>query len=123
MTAINFALGSRRLWAVPRNLVTVSVSLPELVAGTLPHFPPCPESVDGYRILSAPQSALSVLCASRPAFVPGGVQHYARHYIDMQDSFADYMGRFSGKTRSTLRRKIRKFAAAGGGSLDVREYR
>jgi CelD/BcsL family acetyltransferase involved in cellulose biosynthesis len=41
----------------------------------------------------------------------------------MAGSYEGYLSRFSGKTRSTLRRKQRKFAAENGGELDVRAYR
>ena len=41
----------------------------------------------------------------------------------MTGGFDDYLAQFSAKTRSTLRRKIRKFADSDGGTLDVRTYR
>ena len=52
----------------------------------------------------------------------GGREDYERHYIDMTGSNDDYLARFSGKTRSTLRRKRRKMESESGGSLDLRLY-
>ena len=119
-TAIDFTLGSRRLLSVPRNLVTWSFGLEQVLAGTLPQAPaPGP---DGLRILSAPTARLAEITAHLPGFVAGGRQDYRRHYIDMDQSFADYMGRFSGKTRSTLRRKARKLAEETGG-YTITEHR
>lgn len=119
-TAIDFTLGSRRLLSVPRNLVTWSFGLEQVLAGTLPQAPtPGP---DGLRILSAPTARLAEITAHLPGFVAGGRQDYRRHYIDMGQSFADYMGRFSGKTRSTLRRKARKLAEETGG-YTITEHR
>lgn len=46
-----------------------------------------------------------------------------RYVVDLADSFDGYMETFAGKTRSTLRRKVRKFEREAGGQLDVREYR
>lgn len=51
--------------------------------------------------------------------------HYPRYYTDTTGDFEAYLqSRFSSKTRSTLRRKVRKLGkATGGGEPDLREYR
>ena len=77
---------------------------------------------DGLRILSAPTERLAAIAARYPGFVAGGRQDYRRHYIDMDGSFEDYLARFSGKTRSTLRRKAKKLAEECGG-YDITEHR
>jgi CelD/BcsL family acetyltransferase involved in cellulose biosynthesis len=118
--AIDFTIGSRRLLSVPRQLATWSFTLEDILAGTLP--PPLPSGQDGLRILSAPTDRLPAITARYPGFVAGGRQDYRRHYIDMGQSFADYMARFSGKTRSTLRRKARKLAEETGG-YTITEHR
>lgn len=51
------------------------------------------------------------------------VCQYPRYFIAMAGTFEDYMAKFSARTRSTLRRKARRFSDANGGNLDVREYR
>lgn len=122
-TPIRFVVGARQLFAVPRRLETVSHSLADLVAGKAADLPPLPEHADGYRVLSAPAHAVAEIIAARPGLMPGGVHRYRRHYIAMDGGFDAYMAGFSGKTRSTLRRKLRKFAEAGGGALDLRDYR
>ncbi len=48
---------------------------------------------------------------------------YERRFIDLSTSFADYLNKFSPKTRATLKRKLRKFAELSGGTIDWREYR
>jgi CelD/BcsL family acetyltransferase involved in cellulose biosynthesis len=48
---------------------------------------------------------------------------YSRYYIDMRQSFAEYKDKFSSKTRSTLNRKIRKYAEYCGGEISWRVYR
>jgi len=48
---------------------------------------------------------------------------FPRYYVDLTTTFEAYLGKFSSKTRSTLRRKVRKFQEFSGGTLDCREYR
>ncbi len=47
---------------------------------------------------------------------------YRRHIADIGEGYDAYMAQFSSKTRSTLRRKIKKFAAASGDKVDWRCY-
>lgn len=117
---INFTLGSRRLFAVPRSLATWAFSLEQVLSGELPALPaPGP---DGVRVLSAPTGLLAKIGAGFPGYLSGGRQDYRRHYIDMSGDFASYMAQFSGKTRSTLRRKARKLADEAGG-YTITEHR
>lgn len=110
---VDFTIGARRLLAVPRRLTTWNFTLEQVLGGALPDAPePGP---DGLRILSAPTSRMAAIAARFPGFVAGARQDYPRHYIDMAGTFEAYMGRFSGKTRSTLRRKARKLAEETGG--------
>jgi CelD/BcsL family acetyltransferase involved in cellulose biosynthesis len=111
--AIDFILGSRRLLSVPRRLATWGFTLEDVLAGTLPPQPP--QERDGVRVLSAPTERLAAVSARYPGFLAGGRQDYRRHYIDMAPGFDAYMAQFSGKTRSTLRRKARKLADDLGG--------
>ncbi len=119
-TSIDFTIGSRRLLAVPRRLASWGFTLEQLLAGNLAS-PPSP-GPDGVRILSAPTAKLDAVRAHFPRFLAGGRQDYRRHYIDMADGFDAYLARFSGKTRSTLRRKARKLADETGG-YTVSEHR
>lgn len=120
MGAIDVTLGSRRLLSVPRDLSTWSFTLEDVLAGALPPSPP--SGRDGVRVLSAPTDRLAEVTARYPGFVAGGRQDYRRHYIDMGMGFAAYMARFSGKTRSTLRRKAKKLSEDAGGYA-VTEHR
>jgi CelD/BcsL family acetyltransferase involved in cellulose biosynthesis len=119
-TAIDFTLGSRRLLSVPRELSTWAFSLDDVLSGTLPATPP--GGRDGVRVLSAPTDQLTAVSARYPGFIAGGRQDYRRHYIDMALGFDAYLARFSGKTRSTLRRKAKKLAEDAGG-YNVTEHR
>jgi hypothetical protein len=48
---------------------------------------------------------------------------YPRYYIDMHQSFSEYKGKFSSKTRSTLNRKIRKYTDYCGGEISWKVYK
>ena len=48
---------------------------------------------------------------------------YPRYYIDMRQSFAEYKSKFSAKTRSTINRKIRKYADYCGGEIQWKVYK
>jgi CelD/BcsL family acetyltransferase involved in cellulose biosynthesis len=48
---------------------------------------------------------------------------YSRHWVEFRGSFEDYLRGFASRTRSTLKRKVRKFAELSGGAIDWRTYR
>lgn len=120
---IGFTVGGRCILRVRRRLVRVSWELPDLLAGTDPPLPQLPAAADGYRLLSVPQDRLERLESSLSGFALERRQSYPRHFIDMRGSFDAYLGRFSGKSRSTFARKARKIEKECGGRLDVRLYR
>lgn len=47
---------------------------------------------------------------------------YPRYYVDLTRGIEGYLAKFSPKSLSTLRRKVRHFAEECGGKLDIREY-
>ncbi|MHA7821054.1 MAG: GNAT family N-acetyltransferase [Erythrobacter sp.] len=114
-SGIEFTVGSRRLLVVGRELADWAFSLEDVLgadAGTT--APPLPGR-DGLRVLSAPVAAIPAITGHFPHHLVGGRQDYRRHYIAMEGrSCEDYLARFSGKTRSTLRRKGRKLAREAG---------
>lgn len=48
---------------------------------------------------------------------------YPRYFAEVDQSFEKFTGKFSGKSRSTIRRKIRKFDDHCGGEMKFRSYR
>ena len=48
---------------------------------------------------------------------------YPRYYIDMSMSLSEYKSKFSAKTRSTVNRKIRKYAEHCGGNVSWKVYK
>ncbi|MEM7781336.1 MAG: GNAT family N-acetyltransferase [Pseudomonadota bacterium] len=107
-SSIDFTIGSRRLFAVGRELAIWKFSLEDVLSDDPSRLSPPQSSRDGLRILSAPQTAMPAITARFPGHLVGGRQNYRRHYIDMSGSYEDYLNGFSSKTRSTLRRKGRR---------------
>lgn len=60
--------------------------------------------------------------------VANGFLHYVpmqerRYYIEFAASFKDYLAKFSKKSRGNWQRKVKKFTAEAGGTVDWRQYR
>lgn len=58
--------------------------------------------------------------------LPGAIRYvpaqYLRYYTRLDEPFEAYLKKFSSKSRSTLQRKVRKFAQASGGTIAWREF-
>jgi len=48
---------------------------------------------------------------------------YPRYYVETRGTFAEYLQKFSGKTRRELLRQVRKFEKDDGGKIDWREFK
>ncbi len=48
---------------------------------------------------------------------------FPRYFLDLRQSYDDFLAGKSAKTRSTLKRKLRKFEKLSGGTIDWRIYR
>jgi hypothetical protein len=116
-------VGRRTVARLRRRLVRVPMSLNEALDGKAPPLPPLDASTDGYLITGLPASSLDSVERMRPELKPFLRQRYSRWHVELRRSFDDYLGTFSGKSRSTLKRKLRRFAERSGGSIDVRCYR
>jgi hypothetical protein len=121
--ALPFRVGARTLGRVERRLLRQACSLEEVIAGQPPTLPPLARDAHGYWLRSLPEAALPALLASQRGLVPFIRQRYRRHFTDLTLSFDAYLDAFSGKTRSTLRRKRRKLEERSGGALEIRRYR
>jgi len=115
----HFEIAGRRLWSPRRRLSVRAWSLPQLLLGAAVDLPePGP---DGTMLRSAPAGLLDTLGgAGRLVYVR---DRQPRHYASLEGGYDAYLAGFSGKTRSTLRRKQRRFEELSGGAPDIRIYR
>jgi hypothetical protein len=115
--ALRFQVGARTLATIPRRLARVALSLDDALAGAARPLPRL-EGEDGYLVTSLPEEA--ALDWPGLAFVR---QRYTRYWVDLAAGEAAWRAGLSGQTRSALKRKAKRLAAANGGRLDVRAYR
>ena len=71
---------------------------------------------------SEPSSSALGTVTYREGVIRYVVNRYEHGFIDLSGDFDGYLAQFSTKTRSTLKRKVRKFAAESGGEIDWRQY-
>ena len=120
--ALPLRIGARTVAHIRRRLVRVPLTLEQALQGKAPEPSPLPDDADGYLLTSLPASLQADVERSHPRLKPFVRQRYARSYASLEGGFEAYLGRYSSKTRSTLKRKLRKLADANGGALDVRTY-
>jgi hypothetical protein len=94
-----------------------------LGVGDTPEGPRSLQGADGYVVWSQPIAAPLPVLQMRGGTIMYTPRQYRRFSVDLTGSFAEYMARFSGKTRSSLRRKLRKFSELSHGTIHWREYR
>jgi CelD/BcsL family acetyltransferase involved in cellulose biosynthesis len=106
--SLKLSLGRRTLWRFERMLVRRRLSLEEGLSGRVPALPPLPDGAAGYQLNAVPVAALDGLKAAFPGLRIFVRQRYRRRFAALDRDFETYLGGFSAKTRSTLRRKVRK---------------
>lgn len=123
---LRFAFGDIPLFTVWFSLLiqelhfTKLLDVPDSTKISMEQLPP---TIDGFLIRSQPaQHILPRLSLMHHAirYIPS---QYERFYVELQNSFAEYLSKFSSKSRNTLHRKIRKFSEFSGGQVDWRIYR
>jgi CelD/BcsL family acetyltransferase involved in cellulose biosynthesis len=121
---LSFALGEWRLGAIFFPALVLDAHFTELIE--LPVIPPFERLSRGVEVLvvrSHPTDGRLPRLLRLPAAVRYVPSQYRHYYVDLQGSFVEYLQKFSGKSRSTLRRKVRKFAELSGGTVQWREFR
>ena len=120
-TALPFRIGARTLLTLRRRLVRRRLTLEQALAGDCPSLPALPADAHGYLITALPEAAASRFGAD-PPFRPFVRQRYRRYYARLDQDFDGWLGGLSAKSRSTCRRKLRRFAERSGGTIDVRAF-
>jgi hypothetical protein len=119
---LKFQVGARTLASIRRDLVRVPLSLDDALAGQLPDLPPLDARADGYLVTSLPERQRAALARAAGRMIVHTRQRYTRRYADLTIGFDAYLERLSGNTRSAIKRKAKKVAAASNGQLDVRRF-
>jgi hypothetical protein len=123
---LKFALGSYPLFSVPIRSVIIPArwsSVPPRPEVVQPRFDRLPRTVQAVVKRCCPLDRPGPRLARSGQSLCYVMEPYEHYYVDLRGSFADYLSRFSSRSRSTLTRKVKKFAQGSGGLIDFREYR
>lgn len=116
-----FALGELRLFAPSLSLSVIELEPgANLPANWRDGVPPL-GSADGYLIRGLPVAAANGVGVG--GWHSQVLRTYPRHLVDLTTGYEAYMAKFSAKTRSTLKRKLRKFQELSGGALHWEQFR
>lgn len=122
---IKIRLGDKTLLAPELWLQVREVSLDDEAPSVAEPEPPAEALQDdsqGFLIRSLGVVGKQPVLRRRHGYLCYVSSQYPRYYIDMRQSFDEYKSKFSSKTRSTLNRKIRKYAEYCGGGISWRTY-
>lgn len=121
--ALKYRLGEITLGQTRFSVLRKVFSLDQIRNCNAPHeLPPLPAELDGYLLANAPNEGALSAVEREDGYISYSLKSYTRSYIDMTGDFSAYQAKFSGKTRSGINRKVRKFADHAGG-LDFRCYK
>jgi hypothetical protein len=124
-TSLKFRLGELTLFSVDFPCLALMAHFTRLGCDPMQPRPPFERFSSGIEVAMMRahpiENELPLLSRLPEAirYVPSQYRHY---YTNLEMPFADYLKGFSAKSRSTLLRKVRKFADASGGSTDWREF-
>jgi CelD/BcsL family acetyltransferase involved in cellulose biosynthesis len=77
----------------------------------------------GFYVRSLPVSVEQPVLSRRDGYLCYVPSQFQRYYIDLGMTFDEYGQKFSSKTRSTIKRKLKKYAEHCGGTIPWKVYR
>ncbi len=123
---LSYLLGEIRLGTVSLPSLVHQAHFTELIGDPPGPGLPLEGFPDGVEVVEIPSCPVEGRLP-RLTLLPGAIRYvpsqYQRFYVELRGTFDDYLARFSGKTRSTLRKKVRKYGEHVGGGTLLREYR
>ncbi len=123
---LRFQLGGRTLFSTALPLSVSAYDLADVLGAEWDgHCPDTglPDGAVGYLLRSVPLAAPLPRLTVQDGLLRYIPAQYPRHYIRLEGRPEDYLAAFSARTRSTLLRKVRRFAEFSGGTILWREYR
>ena len=120
-----FQLGDLTLFSVRLPIQTRSDRLSDETAPVVsPRQPgePLEHGSEGFMIRALPVAGELPTLHAVDGFLRYVPLQYGHCYIDLRTSFEAYEGKFSSKTRATIKRKVRKYAEHCDGRIDWRTF-
>jgi len=115
-----FTLGELRLFAPSTPLAVIELEPGATLPPNWRDRAPVGDA-EGYLIRGLPTEAARGLGDGN--WYVQTLRTYPRHLVDLTTGYDAYMAKFSAKTRSTLKRKLRKFQDLSGGTLHWERFR
>ena len=120
---LKFTVGPRVLLSIPIKATTHNA----FGRGGIAHVreviaQPGPGRTEAQVFRSVEAAPADVFSVEEPSSLLYVLQSYMRYRIDLRGDFEDLLEGLSSRTRSTLRRKVRKFERANDGQVDWRCY-
>lgn len=123
---LEFQAGEVTIGSVKLPSLTLSTHFLRLVGGPPEPDLPFDRFPDGTSVVVAGSYPVA-RALPRVSVTPQAIRYvpsqYRRYYTDLSGTFEAYLAKFSSKSRSTLKKKVRKFAEFSGGEVAWREYR
>jgi CelD/BcsL family acetyltransferase involved in cellulose biosynthesis len=123
---IKFQLGDNTLFSSNLQLQVREVELDDETHSVGEPMPPTdtlPMGNQGFLIRSLHISKEQPTLRFNQNYICYVANQYQRYFIDMRQSFTEYKDKFSSKTRSTINRKVKKYAEYCGGDISWKIYR
>jgi len=123
--SLGFYLGDKRLFSRQYSLYACDVGLTkhtELV-DIIENKPTLRDSQDGYMIRSLPVEQAPRRLEFEGSFIRYTPSISKRYYAQLDTDYDTYLKSFSPKTRSTIRRKVKKFSEYSNGGMSFKEYK
>lgn len=124
---MRFQVGDWTLFSVGIPVCVRQLSVSEAIAETnadLQPTAPLPSDCKGFLYRSVPDKGDRSELYAEGDYFCYVMSRAPRYFIEFGEKFDDYINtNFSSKTRSTIRRKIKKFAKHTGGELEWKAYR
>jgi len=125
METLRFVVGGREIAAVRLNVLILVTPFTRLVADIESSKPKAAQLVGKPDIFVIPAHPVAEE-VQRLTFAPGMIRYVGpsapRYSISLHGTFADYLAKFSHKSRYNIVRSVRKFAEHSGGEIKVREF-
>ena len=119
----NFQLGAWRFLTLSRQLVVLESDRDCTPFMDVIKSEQSQNGTDGYLLKGLPAPPDPSIGQLAPHWDVRTFRRYPRHLIDLTIGFDAYLAKFSGKTRSTIKRKIRRFEELSPGDTVWREFR
>ena len=123
--SLGFYLGDKRLFSKQFSLLACDVgATPGTSADdVLADKPALLGSQDGYMIRSLPVEKTPERLKTEGTFIRYTPSVSKRYYAQLDTDYDTYLQSFSSKTRSTIRRKVKKFSEYCNGEMDFKVYK